>query len=160
MERRDPRPRNRAVAFLGGSRQTEIMATTELHDAVREWFTRFGDCCAAVDYETAVSLFADDVVAFGTRMDIVAGLESLVVHQWKQIWPNIREFRFDLKSLRTGGDEGLAWGVCLWNSIGSAEDGGSFARPGRATVILEHREGRWIATHTHFSLFPGTPSRT
>ncbi len=136
------------------------MTATELHDRVREWFARFGECCAAVDYETAAALFADDVVAFGTRMDMVSGLESLMAHQWKGIWPNIREFRFDLESLRTGGDESFAWGVCLWTSIGFAEDGGSFSRPGRATVILESREGRWIATHTHFSLLPDTPQRT
>ena len=136
------------------------MTATELHDRVREWFARFGECCAAVDYETAAALFADDVVAFGTRMDMVSGLESLMAHQWKGIWPNIREFRFDLESLRTGGDDGFAWGVCLWTSIGFAEDGGSFSRPGRATVILESREAGWIATHTHFSLFPDTLPHT
>ena len=132
----------------------ERLTTTDLYGAVKEWFSRFGECCAAVDYETAAGLFADEVVSFGTRMDIVSGLESLIAHQWKRIWPNIREFRFDLESLHAGGGEGLAWGVCLWTSIGFNEDGGSFARPGRATVILESREGRWIATHTHFSLFP------
>lgn len=121
---------------------------------------RFGECCASVDYETAAALFADDVVAFGTKMDIVSGLEFLMAHQWKGIWPNIREFRFDLDSLRTGGDDDFAWGVCLWTSIGFAQDGSSFSRPGRATVILERKEGRWIATHTHFSLLPNTPQRT
>jgi hypothetical protein len=24
-------------------------------------------------------------------------------------------------------------------------------------VIFECRQGQWLATHTHFSLFPGTP---
>ena len=145
------------MATEGGD---EVLTTTELYGAVREWFARFGECCAAVDYETAAGLFADDVVSFGTKMDIVSGLESLMARQWKRIWPNIQEFSFDLDSLQAGGDEGLSWGVCLWTSIGFDEDGVSFARPGRATVILEFREGAWIAKHTHFSLFPDTPPRT
>ena len=136
------------------------MTTAELDGTVRQWFERFGECCAAVDYETAATLFADDVVVCGTKMDIVSGLESLMAHQWKGIWPNIREFRFDLDSLRSGGDDGFAWGVCQWTSVGFDEDGGTFFRPGRATVILELRDGKWLATHTHFSLFPDTPPRT
>ena len=28
---------------------------------------------------------------------------------------------------------------------------------GRLTVAFVRRDGRWLATHTHFSLFPGGP---
>jgi len=121
---------------------------------------RFGECCAAVDFEAAAPFFAADVVAFGTRMDIVSGLDSLIAQQWKGIWPNIRDFRFDLDSLHAGGEGDLAWGVCLWTSTGFGEDGTPFPRPGRATVILERRDGQWLAKHTHFSLFAGTAPRT
>lgn len=126
---------------------------------MHDWFERFGECCAAVDYEAAKGMFTQDVVSFGTKMNVVEGLESLMVDQWHGIWPKIREFRFDLDTLHAGGDD-VVWGVCLWTSIGFDRDGESFPRPGRATVILEREAGRWLASHTHFSLFPGTPPRT
>ena len=136
------------------------MTTNELQDGVREWFTQFGGYCAAVDYDSAAVLIAPDVVSFGTRMDIVSGLDNLMANQWRSIWPNIRDFRFDLSSLHSGGVGSTAWGVCLWTSTGFHEDGAGFERSGRATVILEVRAGRRVATHTHFSLNPGTSPRT
>ena len=39
-------------------------------------------------------------------------------------------------------------------SLGVKPDGSTFRRPGRCTVALARRDGRWLATHTHFSLFP------
>ena len=37
---------------------------------------------------------------------------------------------------------------------GRRDDGSTFERPGRATVILEQRDGALKALHTHFSLVP------
>ena len=106
--------------------------------AVLQWFTLLGELCAASDYDTAESIFADDVVSFGTRADIVTGLDNLRCNQWEGIWGNIAEFKVATES----------------------EDHNPFHRPGRATVTLERRDGTWLATHTHFSLNPGTPSKT
>ena len=128
--------------------------------AVRDWFAELGRCCAAVDYDSAEAIFAPDVVSFGTRADVVSGLSTLRRNQWEGIWPNIADFRIQLDSVRSGGDEWNAWGVATWTSSGFHEDGEAFFRPGRATVTLEHRSGVWLATHTHFSLNPGTPPRT
>lgn len=134
--------------------------------AVREWFAVLSDCCSRVDYSSARAIFAPDVASFGTRADIVIGLDLLQRDQWEGIWPNIASFNIDLASVRGGGDDSLAWGIALWISTGFHEDGASFDRPGRATVILERRavkgsgENVWLAVHTHFSLNPGTPPRT
>jgi len=128
--------------------------------SVREWFTRFGPYCAAVDYESARVLFAPDVVSFGTKEKIVAGLDHLQANQWQGIWTNIRDFKFELDTLHAGGDDNSAWGIITWTSTGFDEQGKPFHRPGRATVILERRDGCWLAVHTHFSLAPGTPPRT
>ena len=129
------------------------MRTKELDHLLHDWFARFGECVAALDDAGAAALVASDVVSFGTRMNIVAGLDALMADQWQHVWPSIQDFRFDLDSLHAGGGENTAWGVCLWTSTGF-DDGEPFPRPGRATVILERREGRWLAVHTHFSLFP------
>ncbi len=128
--------------------------------AARDWFAELGRCCAAVDYDSAEAIFAPDVVSFGTRADVVAGLGPLRRNQWEGIWPNIADFRIDLDSVRSGGGERHAWGVATWTSTGFHENGEEFHRPGRATVTLERRDGVWLATHTHFSLNPGTPPRT
>lgn len=128
--------------------------------AVLGWFAELGRCCAAVDYDSAEAIFAPDVVSFGTRADVVSGLGPLRRNQWEGIWPNIANFRVQLDGVRSGGDERHAWGVATWKSTGFHEDGEAFFRPGRATVTLERRDGVWLATHTHFSLNPGTPPRT
>lgn len=143
-------------------------------EAVRAWFARLSDCCARVDYAGARAIFAPDVASFGTRADIVRGLDLLQQNQWGGIWPNIANFRVDLSSIRGGGGGDLAWGIAVWSSTGFHEDGKPFDRPGRATVVLERRPevahagtkgpGRaaraWLAVHTHFSLNPGAPPRT
>ena len=128
--------------------------------AVREWFARFGRYCASVDYASARRIFAPDVVSFGTKAEIVAGLDALQKNQWEGIWPNIRDFAFDLGHIRSFGDGRYAWGVTTWTSTGFDHAGKPFFRPGRATVVLERRKGAWLAVHTHISLFPGTPQRT
>ena len=128
--------------------------------AVRQWFTLLGELCAAVDYDTTEGIFADDVVSFGTRADIVSGLGNLRRNQWEGIWGNIANFKVATESIQGFGDEAVAWGVVTWTSTGFDEDHNSFDRAGRATVTLARRGDRWLATHTHFSLNPGTPPRT
>jgi ketosteroid isomerase-like protein len=128
--------------------------------AVREWFARLSQYCAAVDYPSTHAIFAPDVVSFGTKAKIVSGLEPLQANQWEGIWPNIRDFQIELDTIHSGGDANHAWGIATWTSTGFDEAGRPFHRPGRATVILERRAGTWLAIHTHFSLAPGTPPRT
>ena len=90
----------------------------------------------------------------------MAGLHPLQVNQWEGIWPNIGDFKIELESVRGGGDERIAWGAATWTCVGFDELGHPFPRPGRATVIMERRNGIWLAAHTHFSLVPDTPHRT
>ena len=128
--------------------------------AVAEFFERLGRYCASRDYEAAEALFASDVASFGTKVAVAIGVTPLRREQWEGIWPYIDEFRVELNQLRAGGDERYAWGMVPWTSAGFDEQGKRFDRPGRATVVMEHREGTWLAVHTHFSLVPGTPNRT
>ena len=34
----------------------------------------------------------NDVVSFGTWMNVVEGLEKLCANQWKSVWPTINNF--------------------------------------------------------------------
>ena len=138
-----------------------LTAVTEPDErAIRGWFESLQRCVGAVDYAAARPLFVDDAIGFGTRAHLAVGRETLEASQWRGIWPNIRDFRFDLDQLQSGVDGDLGWGIVTWSSTGFDERGEPFERPGRATVIFLRREGAWRALHTHFSLFPGTPPRT
>ena len=135
--------------------------TTDDHaEAVRQWFTLLERYCAAVDYDTAERIIADDVASFGTAMDIVRGRKPLREGQWESIWGSISNFKMDLGNVHAMGSGDMAWGMVTWTSIGFDGNHKPFYRPGRATVALERRDGVWLAVHTHFSLFPGTPPRT
>ena len=129
-------------------------------EAVQQWFALMEQCCASVDYDGAECIFADDVVSFGTAMDIVSGRKSLREGQWESIWGNISNFKMDLDNVHAGGSGNQAWGVVTWTSVGFDGNHEPFYRPGRATVTLERRDGIWLAVHSHFSLYPGTPQRT
>jgi ketosteroid isomerase-like protein len=121
---------------------------------LRAWLERFAACVRAKDFDAARPMIAEDVVSFGTRANVVAGRENLIAQQWRHIWPTIEGFTFNLDTLhwRQSGD--LAWAVLTWDSRGFRPDGTPFPRPGRATFAFARRDGRWLATHTHFSLFP------
>ena len=127
--------------------------TNELTPVV-EWLGQMQACVRAIDYARAEQIFAAGVVGFGTYEGIASGREKLRAAQWSNIWPRIRDFTFRLETLHGSMDGDLAWGACTWDSTGFRADGTPFARPGRMTVILERREGKWLATHTHFSQFP------
>lgn len=128
--------------------------------AVRTWFEHLQAAVRAVDYEAGRAIFAADVVAFGTKAGTVQGLDHLQANQWSNIWPTTEGFTVDLDSLHADAEGDLAWGVATWTSTGFDEAGEPFDRPGRVTVLLECREGAWLAVHTHFSLFPGVPQET
>jgi ketosteroid isomerase-like protein len=125
-----------------------------VHEEVTGWFRHLERCVRAVDFEGARPIFVDEAVGFGTFGAMLDGLDALVAGQWQQIWPNIEGFTFDLETLRFGTGGGLVWAICRWDSIGRDASGATFDRPGRATVILERRDGALKALHTHFSLVP------
>ena len=135
-------------------------ATTDPEEAVRQWFTLLSAYCASEDYDAAESIVAEDIASFGTAMDIVTGGRALREGQWESIWGNITDFKMDLDNVHARGSGDQAWGMVTWTSTGYDSDHKPFHRPGRATVTLERRDGVWLAVHTHFSLYPGTPQRT
>jgi ketosteroid isomerase-like protein len=130
------------------------MSSHQMVSTARTFLTEMQACVRSVDFGRADALFADDVVAFGTYAAIVTGRDRLEHEQWRNIWPNIREFSFRLDELRCLGTDDAMCVVVPWDSLGTRADGTTFERPGRATLLLMHRGGRWQAVHSHFSLAP------
>ena len=66
-----------------------MSATADDHASIKAWFDTWGGYVASVDYDSARPMFADDLVAFGTWMDIVEGREVAIEKQWKSIWARL-----------------------------------------------------------------------
>lgn len=123
-------------------------------DEIRHWLEEFSEAVRAVDYERGMTMFAPEVVGFGTYAAMRVGLEPLVEGQWKNIWGVIRGFTFRLDDLHGGISGNQAWAAVPWDSQGRDDDGNWYDRPGRATFIFERRDGRWLAIHSHLSTVP------
>jgi ketosteroid isomerase-like protein len=118
-----------------------------------QWLHTFEAVVRARDFAGGREMFAADAVAFGTWARAVTGLDNIAREQWQNVWPRIRDFRFDADAqVRTTGDS--AWIAGGWRTEVTGPDGRPFTRPGRGTFVLERREGRWLAVHSHFSLLP------
>jgi ketosteroid isomerase-like protein len=138
----------------------DFPSSERLRSTVRDWIAAWGAEVAAVDMAAARRRFAPDVVAFGTYAEIVHGLDDLEAMQWRNVWPAIDGFAFRVDQLVViASDDGCqAVAIVPWDSVGTADDGTTFARPGRATVVLrrESTSAPWVGVHTHFSLVPTT----
>jgi ketosteroid isomerase-like protein len=118
-----------------------------------KWLEVFETAVRGCDFAAGRTMFADDAVAFGTWARAVAGLANIEREQWQNVWPRIRGFHFEADpSVRTSGDH--AWIAGGWSTEVTGPDGRPLERPGRGTFVLERRDGRWLAVHSHFSLLP------
>jgi ketosteroid isomerase-like protein len=123
------------------------------------WLAEMQACVGAVDFARCRAIFAEEVVGFGTRARVAIGLDALERDQWRHIWGKIRNFTFltDEMHCSCAGEEGV-WLACPWTSQVPAAGGQWGHRPGRITAVLERRDGRWLAVHTHHSLVPESSS--
>jgi ketosteroid isomerase-like protein len=122
--------------------------------------TEFDACVRAVDYTPAKKIWHERVLAFGTHMAVVEGLEQFVNEQWKSVWPTIDDFRFTLPDCRylVASDRTMACVIAPWTSTGHGADGTPYPRPGRATLVFIMTPEGWRAIHSHMSLARGVPS--
>jgi ketosteroid isomerase-like protein len=126
----------------------------DLQAIAREFLLEMQSCVRAVDFPRARPLFANDAVAFGTYATVVTGRDRLEEQQWRNVWPTIRDFTFRTDEMVCLGTAEALCVIVPWDSLGTRGDGSTFSRPGRATLLLEPRDGRLVATHSHFSLAP------
>ena len=132
----------------------------ETEQSIREWFHTWERCVRNLDYATARTLLAEDMLAFSTRANVMSGVDEVVTQQLTANWPNVRDFTFHFDHLHWGASGDLAWAIITWDTTGFHPDGTPFPRPGRSTVLFKRQHGAWLAIHTHFSLAPGTPPTT
>ena len=130
-------------------------------ERVRTWFAELAEHVRAVDFAAARHLFAPDFVAFGTFTNFVTGRGHAEADQWRQVWPTIDDFAWRLDDVQAlvSPDRLFAVGLAVWDSTGYHPDGKAFDRKGRATVSFTRAKvgDPWVASHTHMSLFRGTP---
>jgi ketosteroid isomerase-like protein len=130
--------------------------------SVADWFVRWGERVAAVDIASVREIFAEDAIAFGSKVEMVTTRAALEEEQWRVVWPTMEDYRYDLSTLQVivSPDRLMAAGVAIFRSKGFHKDGTTFDRPGRVTCTLmrEAVGAPWCATHTHVSLKPGTPA--
>lgn len=130
---------------------------------VTAWFDTLASHVRDVDFIGARPIFAPDMIAFGTFTDFMTGRETAEQQQWRNVWPHIDEFRFrpDIRAI-VSPDRLQAVGMGIFDSIGYHQDGTSYDRPGRATVVFgrDHVGAPWLAQHTHLSLFRDVPTRS
>ena len=129
--------------------------------SVGEWYARWDKFVAEVDFKPVREMFAEDVVAFGSKMEMMTSQAELERDQWRSVWPSIEDYRYDLSTLEviTSPDRLMAMGAVIFRSTGLHPDGKKFERNGRSTVTLMRPSAGapWICTHSRISLKPGTP---
>ena len=129
--------------------------------SVADWYARWGEHVADVNFKPVRAMFAEDTVAFGSKIDMMTSQAQLEAEQWRSVWPSIEDFRFDTSTLEVvmSPDRLMAMGASIFRSTGVHPDGKKFERNGRATVTLMRGTvgAPWICTHSHISLKPGTP---
>ena len=130
--------------------------------SVADWIGHWGDLVADVNFKASRPLFAEDAVAFGSKVEMMNSQAELEREQWRAIWPSIEDYRYDLSTLEVvmSPDRLMAMGAVIFRSTGLHPDGKKFGRNGRATVTLMRSAvgAPWICTHSHVSLKPGTPA--
>lgn len=133
-------------------------------DLIRRWFKRLSEHVQAIDYEGARPIFAEDMIAFGTFTDFMFERDTAEQQQWRNVWGTIRNFQWRLDQVQgiVSADRLTAIGMGIFDSDGFNPDGTRFDRRGRATVTFARAKigDPWVATHTHMSLFRGTPDRS
>ena len=129
--------------------------------SVADWYPRWGDLVAEVNFKAVRPMFAEDAIAFGSKVEMVTSQAELEREQWRAVWPSIEDYRYDLATLEVvmSPDRLMAMGASIFRSTGIHQDGSKFERNGRATVILQRPSigAPWICNHSHVSLKPGTP---
>ena len=52
------------------------------HKTIKLWFLEWEKFVQKKQYSSALQFFENDVVSFGTWMDVVEGLDQLKINQW------------------------------------------------------------------------------
>src|SRR5258708_2566816 len=127
--------------------------------SVGEWYARWDKFVAEGGFKPVREMFAEDVVAFGSKMEMMTSQEVLERDQWRSVWPSIEDYRYDLSTLEvvTSPDRLMAMGAVLFRSTGIHPDSKKFVRNGRSTCTFMRSAigSPWVAPHPPPSGTPG-----
>src|ERR1700761_5063032 len=103
-----------------------------------EWDDPWSGLCAGVSFKPVRAMFAEDGIAFGSKVEVMASQPQLESEQWRSVWPSIEDYRFDTSTLEVimSPDRLMAMGALIFRSTGIHPDGKKFERNGRSTVTL------------------------
>lgn len=129
-----------------------------MESGIEAWLRAFAGAVRARDYAAGRSLFASEVIAFGTVVERAVGIDTLAARQWKVVWETTRDFDFDYASVCSEVVGDRAWVTPLWTSTATAGANAGARRSGRASLVLAREGAGWRALHSHFSLTPRDPA--
>ena len=120
-------------------------------DTPQDWLSEFVEAVRTGDTDAGRSLFADDVVGYGTLTPRMLGLDDLVERQWGPTWERVEEWRLtDVDVVEQ--TEALAVLAFCWERVNNDDH---TVVHGRATLVLRRRAGSaWRCIHSHFSSDP------
>lgn len=119
-----------------------------------QWLRDFADAVRRADLDAGRALCEQGILSFGTVCWRSENLDMLVRDQWEHIWNTTQGFDFDYDAVRALACDDMVTLLTTWQSNGTDEQGGTFPRRGRATIVLRRRDNVWKAAHTHFSMDP------
>ena len=134
------------------------------HKKIKSWFLEWEKFVQKKQYSSALQFFENDVVSFGTWMDVVEGLDQLKINQWENIWPTISGFKFLTETLfiQLSPDKLFANSILTWTSLGYHQDGKNFWKIRKSNRNFKKIQFKfWIERSTHtFSLNRGVPQQS
>lgn len=132
------------------------LGMNERLDKVRAWLEEFERCVNRVDYAGSAKLFYEGATVYGLYSD-AKWISEINQKEWTREWPCIQNFAWTYGSRTSiwSEDQTQATAFLTFVSTGYDTYGKEFSRPGRATVLLLHRDGLLLCFHMHMSVEHG-----
>lgn len=123
-----------------------------MDELVKTWLEEYQEAIRSGNTETALPLFAENCVFFGTRVNWSRYLPEYAKKQWQLIWSASRDFEFtEVLNVSEFGES--AYCAVLWKNT-TKIDGKEIERFGRATFVFQIQGDQFVAIHSHFSESP------
>src|SRR5687768_880513 len=68
--------------------------------SIAAWFENWARLVAAVDFKRVREMFAEDAIAFGSKVEMMTSREALEREQWRAVWPTMEDYRYDIDTLK------------------------------------------------------------
>ena len=88
--------------------------------SVADWYERWSGFVADVNFKPVRAMFAEDAIAFGSKVEVMTSQAQLEAEQWRSVWPSIEDYRFDTSTLEVimSPDRLMAMGALIFRSTG------------------------------------------